>query len=257
MHRKRLRVAAPVVAVAALVGGVASGLAASQAHHARGTAQTAYRVSASLKGSGASGLLSGALSTKGTKGTLSWKLTLKPSGAATSTQIRAGATGAGALLASLCAPCAPGAHGSKAVAGSALAKLVAGKAGVVVKTKRATLRGAAKVKAKSGGLTIVVTPALVAQGKTLAANKGCTGCHTLDGTKSTGPTWKGLAGAKVHQTDGTTITATDSYLVNVIEDPTILKVVGYDPSLMASYIPPGSISHSQALALAAYIKTIK
>ena len=88
-------------------------------------------------------------------------------------------------------------------------------------------------------------------------SKGCTGCHTLDGTKSTGPTWKGLAGSKVHQTDGTTITATDSYLVNVIEDPTILKVVGYDPSLMASYVPPGSISHSQAIALAAYIKTIK
>lgn len=256
MQHKRLRVAAPVVALAALVGGVASGLAASQTHHARGTAQSAYRVSASLKGAGASGLFSGALSTTGTKGTLSWKLTLKPSGAATSAQIRAGATGAGALLASLCAPCATGAHGSKAVAGSALAKLVAGKAGVVVKTKSATLRGAAKVTAK-GGLTIVVTPALVAQGKALAANKGCTGCHTLDGTKSTGPTWKGLAGSKVHQTDGTTITATDSYLVNVIEDPTILKVVGYDPSLMASYVPPGSISHSQAIALAAYIKTIK
>lgn len=255
MQRKRLRVAAAVVAVAALTG-VASALAGSQTHHARGTAQTAYRVSAALKGSGASGLLSGALTTTGTKGTLTWKLTLKPSGAATSTQIRSGATGAGALLASLCAPCAAGAHGSKPLAGSALAKLVAGKAGVVVKTKSTTLRGAAKVTSKSG-LTIVLTPALIAQGKTLAANKGCTGCHTLDGTKSTGPTWKGLAGAKVHQTDGTTITATDSYLVNVIEDPTILKVVGYDPSLMASYIPPGSISHSQAIALAAYIKTIK
>ena len=49
----------------------------------------------------------------------------------------------------------------------------------------------------------------------------------------------------------------DYFSVNVIEDPTILKVVGYDPSLMASYIPPGSITHSQAIAISAYIKTIK
>jgi cytochrome c2 len=257
MHRQRLRVAALVVAVAALVGGVASGLAASQTHHARVTAQKAYHVSASLKGTGASGLFSGNLNTTGTKGTLSWKFTLKPSGAASSAQIRAGATAAGALLVKLCAPCAASAHGSKSVAGSALAKLVAGKAGLVVKTSRSTLRGAVKVAAKSSGLTIVPTPALVAQGKAIADKQSCTGCHTLDGTKSTGPTWKGLAGSKVHQTDGTTITATDSYLVNVIEDPTTLKVVGYDPSLMASYIPPGSISHSQAIALVAYIKTIK
>ena len=255
MHRQRLRIAAPVVAVAALVGGVASGLAASQTHHARGTAQKAYHVSASLKGAGSSGLFSGSLGTKGTKATLTWKLTLKPSGAASSAQIRSGATAKGALLVSLCAPCA--AHGSKTVAGQALAKLVAGKAGLAVKTRRSTLRGAVKVSTKSSGLTIVLTPALVAQGKSVADKQSCTGCHTLDGSKSTGPTWKGLAGSKVHQTDGTTITATDSYLVSVIEDPTTLKVVGYDPSLMASYIPPGSISHSQAIALAAYIKTIK
>ena len=68
MHRQRLRIAAPVVAVAALVGGVASGLAASQTHHARGTAQKAYHVSGSLKGAGASGLFSGGLTTTGTKG---------------------------------------------------------------------------------------------------------------------------------------------------------------------------------------------
>ena len=61
----------------------------------------------------------------------------------------------------------------------------------------------------------------------------------------------------VRLTDGTTITATDTYLVRVIQDPTTLKVVGYDPSLMASYIPPGSISRSQAIALTAYIKTLK
>ena len=252
MFRQRLRVAAPVVAVAALVGGVASGLAASQAHQARGAEKAAYHVSAALKGTGASGLFSGSL----TNGKLAWKLTLKPSGTASSAQIRSGATASGGLLVSLCAPCS--ASGTKTVPGSALAKVVAGKAGLLVKTAHGTLRGAVKATAKSGGtLTIVVTPALVASGKALAEKQSCTGCHSIDGSKGTGPTWKGLAGSRVHQTDGTTITATDSYLVNVIEDPTTLKVVGYDPSLMASYIPPGTISHSQAIALAAYIKSVK
>ena len=138
--------------------------------------------------------------------------------------------------------------------------MLAGKTGLSVRTSRGTLRGTIKAKAKSGGggtLVITPTPALVAQGKALTASKGCAGCHSIDGTKQAGPTWKGLAGSKVHQTDGTTITATDTYLVRVIQDPTTLKVAGYDPSLMASYIPPGSISRSQAIALTAYIKTLK
>jgi hypothetical protein len=259
MSRQKLRIAVPVVAVAALVAGVASGLTAVQNHDVGGRQSAAYTVSASLRAPGVAGAFSGSLSTSGSRGTLNWKLALKPAQTAGSVQIRA-AAGKGGLLSTLCGPCPRSAHGTRTITGGNLAMLIAGKTGVYVRLIRGTLRGPITAHSKSGGggtLVITPTPALVAQGKAVSGQKGCQGCHSIDGSKEAGPTWKGLAGSRVHQTDGTTITATDSYLVRVIEDPTTLKVVGYDPSLMASYIPPGSISHSQAIAIVAYIKTLK
>ena len=65
---------------------------------------------------------------------------------------------------------------------------------------------------------------------------------TIDGTSSTGPTWKGLAGSKVKLTGGGTLIATDSYLVGVITDPSTLKVAGYDAGLMAEVIRRGTLA---------------
>ena len=260
MSRRKLRIAVPAVAAAALVGGAASGLTANLGHQAPAARQAAYTVSAALKGAGGFGSFSGTLTTSGSRGTLAWHITFKPETTSSAAQIRSSG-GAGAVLTTLCVRCPVGAHGTRTISGGNLSLVLAGKAGVSVRTSRGLLRGAIKAHAKSGGgggtLVITPTPALVAQGKALTASKGCAGCHSIDGTKEAGPTWKGLAGSKVHLTNGSTITATDSYLVGVIEDPTTLKVVGYDPSLMASYIPPGTISQSQAIAIVAYIKTIK
>lgn len=259
MYRKSMRLVAPVIVLAALIGGVASGFAASRGHQGSSVLKT-YRVSATLKGTGVSGSFTGSLGANGSKGTLVWKVTLKPSTAASAVEIRAGSTSAGKLLLRLCAPCASTAHGTKIISGTALTTVVAGHAGVVVHTSaHGTLSGSAKATRSSsqGGLTITPTPALVAKGKSLAASHSCNGCHTIDGTKSSGPTWKGLAGSKVHLTNGKTIIATDSYLVGVITDPSTLQVSGYDPALMQSMIPPGSISEAQAEAIVAYIKTLK
>lgn len=110
---------------------------------------------------------------------------------------------------------------------------------------------------KPAPVTVVVTPALVAKGKAIVKAKGCGGCHTITGAKSTGPTWKGLAGSKVHLTTGKTIVATDAYLIGVITDPTTLQVEGYDASIMTEMIPPGSVSTAQAKEIVAYIKTLK
>lgn len=107
------------------------------------------------------------------------------------------------------------------------------------------------------GTIVTPTPALVAKGKALAAAHGCQGCHTITGAKLTGPTWKGLAGSKVHLTSGKTVVATDSYLIGVITDPTTLMVEGYDATVMSEMISPGSISTAEAKALVAYIKTLK
>jgi hypothetical protein len=259
VYRKSIRLVAPVVVFAALLGGAASGFAGSWAHKGAGVLKS-YKVSATLKGTSASGVFTGTLSSSGSRGTLVWKITLTPSTAASATELRVGSTSAGTLLVRLCAPCAASAHGTKIVSGATVTTVVSGRAGVVVHTANGTLTGKAKATSTSsggGGLTIVPTPALVANGKSYTAKFSCGGCHTIDGTKSSGPTWKGLAGSKVHLTNGKTIIATDSYLVGVIEDPSTLQVAGYDPALMQSMIPPGSVSRSQAIAIVAYIKSLK
>src|SRR5271167_209928 len=47
----------------------------------------------------------------------------------------------------------------------------------------------------------------VARGRELYQADGCSGCHSLDGTRGTGPSWKGLAGSQVKLSDGRTLTA--------------------------------------------------
>jgi len=62
---------------------------------------------------------------------------------------------------------------------------------------------------------------------------------------------------KAEGNDGTTITATDSYLIGVITDPSTLNVEGYDSGVMSEVIAPGQVSDTQARDIVAYIKSLK
>ena len=73
------------------------------------------------------------------------------------------------------------------------------------------------------------------RGKQVANDNGCAACHTTSGSKSTGPTWKGLAGSTVELADGTTVTADDEYLRRSITDPKAQIVDGYPSGRMPSY----------------------
>ena len=95
------------------------------------------------------------------------------------------------------------------------------------------------------------------KGQQLYASLGCQGCHTLDGSKSTGPTFKGLFGSKVKLTNGQTVTADDAYLILAIVDPDKEIVSGYRPGVMTATIKPHSISQANAKALVAFIKAQK
>jgi Cytochrome c len=253
------RIVVTLVAVGALLAVAVSSALAMHSHAA--TAQASYTVAGKATGSKGTGTFSGKLTTSGAKGTLAWKLTLSPSGAAASAAIRGGG-GTGIKLASLCSPCTVGAHGSVSLGAVALASVLAGRAGIAVVPKTGgLLHGAIKAsKAGSGGtgtISVPVTAATIAKGKALADENSCEGCHTIDGTQSTGPTWKGLAGSKVHLTNGKTIIATDSYLIGVINDPSTLQVAGFDSGVMAEVIPPGKISKAQAALIVAYIHSLK
>jgi cytochrome c2 len=100
-------------------------------------------------------------------------------------------------------------------------------------------------------------PGLAGKGQNLYASLGCQGCHTTDGSKSTGPTFKGLFGRTTKLTNGQTVTANLAYLLTSIRDPDKQIVAGYQPGIMSSAIKPGSVSVADAKALIAFIKTLK
>jgi mono/diheme cytochrome c family protein len=94
-------------------------------------------------------------------------------------------------------------------------------------------------------------------GKGLYTSLGCQGCHSLDGSKSTGPTFKGLSGSKVQLTNGKTVTADDKYLLDSIIDPDLDIVKGYQPGVMTSVVKKGQVPKDQAQQLVDFIKQQK
>jgi cytochrome c oxidase subunit 2 len=94
------------------------------------------------------------------------------------------------------------------------------------------------------------TPA--ALGKSLAQAKGCTACHTVDGSRGAGPTWQGLYGKTESLADGTTAQADDAFLKNEIRNPQARVIKGYAPIM-----PKVELADDELDALVAYIKTQK
>jgi cytochrome c oxidase subunit 2 len=94
-------------------------------------------------------------------------------------------------------------------------------------------------------------------GAGLYASLGCQGCHSLDGSPSSGPTFKGLYDSMVTLTNGQAVKADDAYLLESIVDPDKLIVKGYQPGVMTSVIPKGQVSAADAKQLVDFIKKQK
>jgi cytochrome c oxidase subunit 2 len=90
-------------------------------------------------------------------------------------------------------------------------------------------------------------------GQILTVKNGCTGCHSIDGTQLTAPTWFGLFGSNVPLTDGTTVVADDAYIIESILKSTAKEVEGYSPTTMPAY----TFTDVEVANLLAYIKTLK
>ncbi len=101
---------------------------------------------------------------------------------------------------------------------------------------------------------IEVDPEAAARGEVLASDTGCLACHTVDGTPSTGPTWKGLAGSSRPLTDGTTVSADDTYLTLAIVDPNSQVVAGFDPVMPTTYAD--QLSEDEITDLVEYIQSL-
>jgi len=95
---------------------------------------------------------------------------------------------------------------------------------------------------------------LAEKGKAIVAAKGCVSCHSADGSRMTGPSFKGIYGNDVKLTDGSTVKVDDNYIRESIENPTAKIVEGFPPAM-----PPykGLVDESEIMAITEYIKSLK
>jgi cytochrome c oxidase subunit 2 len=73
------------------------------------------------------------------------------------------------------------------------------------------------------------------RGAKWAANLGCVGCHSVDGSPLVGPTWLGLVGRQESLADGSTVTVDEAYITESILHPADKVVAGFQPLMQATY----------------------
>jgi cytochrome c oxidase subunit 2 len=94
-------------------------------------------------------------------------------------------------------------------------------------------------------------------GLIILRNTGCLACHSIDGSKLVGPSFKGLYGSQRNvMAAGTekTVTADDSYINISVYEPDSEVVSGFNKGLMKSY--RGMVSEPDLATIIAYIKTL-
>jgi mono/diheme cytochrome c family protein len=109
-------------------------------------------------------------------------------------------------------------------------------------------------EAAAKALASISTEELVTKGKALFTSKTCSTCHSLDGTKIIGPSFKNAYGRKVEFTDGTSTTADEAYLTESIKNSNAKIVKDYIPA-MPNF--NDLLTDVEVKALVEYIKTVK
>lgn len=92
---------------------------------------------------------------------------------------------------------------------------------------------------------------LLETGRQLVQNHGCLACHSLDGSASLGPGWKGLYGRTERLADGSSVQVDEAYLIESITAPNAKLVQGYPP-VMVAY----TFNQEELAALLALIKSL-
>jgi mono/diheme cytochrome c family protein len=119
----------------------------------------------------------------------------------------------------------------------------------------ATTLVGALMSACGGASGVTLTP-LQQRGRDVVEQLHCATCHTTNGAKALGPTWKGAAGRSVTLNDNSVVVADAPYLRRSILEPAAQTVLGYPPGLMGTEVAPGSISEADADAIVAYLQTL-
>jgi cytochrome c oxidase subunit 2 len=96
------------------------------------------------------------------------------------------------------------------------------------------------------------------EGYKILEKTGCFACHTINGNKSVGPSFKGLFGSShevISNGKSRKITADELYIESSILDPDKDIVVGFPQGVMKSY--KGIIKEKDFPKINAYLKTLK
>jgi cytochrome c oxidase subunit 2 len=97
---------------------------------------------------------------------------------------------------------------------------------------------------------------LVSQGETLADQNGCLGCHSTDGSRKVGPSYKGLWGSErtvVRDGQEVKVLADTDYLIRALREPGAEIAEGY-PAIMPLF---SGLSDDDIKALQAWLETLK
>ena len=97
-----------------------------------------------------------------------------------------------------------------------------------------------------------------ATGKRIMQNIGCFACHSIDGSKLVGPSYKGIWGAEhtvVTGRETRTVTVDEEYIKKSIYDTNADVVEGYMKGLMVSY--EGQLTDDDIVNIIEYLKTLK
>lgn len=105
---------------------------------------------------------------------------------------------------------------------------------------------------------IATTASPGAAGRQIMTSIGCFACHTTDGSKLVGPSFKGIFGHEVTVTTNgqkRTITVDEEYVKRSIFNPEADVVEGFNKGLMQTY--KDQLSDEDIAAITEYLKTLK
>lgn len=82
----------------------------------------------------------------------------------------------------------------------------------------------------------------------------CASCHTIDGSKNTGPSWLNAYGAMHEMTNGEKVLVNEEYIIESIMDPSKRIVKGYENQNMTSF--RGLLSPAQVDGIIQFMRSI-
>lgn len=95
------------------------------------------------------------------------------------------------------------------------------------------------------------TNPIITQGRKVYQEKGCIGCHSVDGSTGAGPSFKGLWGKTEELADGSKVQVDNAYVSESIKEPAAKLVKGF-----GAIMPQLGLNDEEIKNITEYIKTL-